>query len=205
MADKVVPIVKPDEFDLNQFKSKRGVSASVDTLQGALSTYNLKEANDFVRFHPNEDDYWSAELCFVVVPVKGQKKETLHLINEDLALSYLRKGKLKWFRLALATKPFDVFFLCQVPSLNLDNDWNSSNLLACERAKTQWIEVTSLKGEGQDGYQIRLAKDQSAFPEPTWPKQSLEQLIKVTFAGRMILNDDHPGLLRLIGAKQELG
>jgi hypothetical protein len=46
MADKVVPIVKPDEFDLNQFKSKRGASASVDTLQGALSTYNLKEAND---------------------------------------------------------------------------------------------------------------------------------------------------------------
>ena len=85
-----------------------------------------------------------------------------------------------------------VFFLCQVPSLNLDNDWNSSNLLACERAKTQWIEVTSLKGEGQDGYQIRLAKDQSAFPEPTWPKQSLEQLIKVTSAGRMISTTTTP-------------
>jgi hypothetical protein len=205
MADKAIPIVKPEEFDLNQFKSKRGSGAGVETLQGALPTYSLKDAGDFVRLHPNEDDYWSDELCFVNVPVKGQKKDTLHLINEDLALSYLRKGKLKWNRLALGSKPFDIFFLCQVPSLNLDNEWNSTNLLACERAKTEWIEVTSQKADGAEGYQSRLARDQNAFPEPTWPKQSLNHLIKVTFAGRMIMDEANPGLLRLIGAKQDLG
>jgi hypothetical protein len=37
-----------------------------------------------------------------------------------------------------------------------------------------------------------------------WPKQSLDQLIEVTFNGRMILTEDHPGLLRLIGARQSL-
>ena len=38
----------------------------------------------------------------------------------------------------------------------------------------------------------------------TWPKQTLDELIWVTFAGRMIDRDDHPGLLRLVGAKQSL-
>ena len=34
------------------------------------------------------------------------------------------------------------------------------------------------------------------------PEQSLAELINVTFAGRMIESEDHPGLLRLIGARQ---
>jgi hypothetical protein len=42
--------------------------------------------------------------------VKGQKRDTLHLIEEDLALRYLPSGKILRFRLALASKPFDVFF-----------------------------------------------------------------------------------------------
>ena len=46
--------------------------------------------------------------------------------------------------------------------------------------------------------------DQDSFPEPSWPKQTLDELILVTFAGRMIDSDNHPGLLRLIGAKQSL-
>ena len=37
MADKVVPIVKPDEFDLNQFKSKRG--ASVSDIRGSAARH----------------------------------------------------------------------------------------------------------------------------------------------------------------------
>lgn len=44
--------------------------------------------------------------------------------------------------LACTTKPYDAFFLCQVPSVNLDNDWNSTALKACVQAKTHW-------GQGQ--------------------------------------------------------
>jgi hypothetical protein len=47
-----------------------------------------------------------------------------------------------------------------------------------------------------------IAKDADAFPLPNWPTQSLTDLISKTFAGRMIDSEDHPGLLRLIGAKQ---
>jgi hypothetical protein len=91
-----------------------------------------------------------------------------------------------------------------VPSRNLDNPWNDTNFTACQTAKTSWVQATSRKGEGVEGYQISHTLDEAPFPEPNWPKQSLDDLICVTFTGRMINSEDHAALARLIGAKQSL-
>jgi hypothetical protein len=102
---EAVSIAKPSTFSLEKFKSKRAATiANVETLQTGLPHHNIAHAKDFVRLHPNEEAYWSPELCFVNVPIKGQKRDTLHLINEDLAMRYLPSGRILHFRLALATK-----------------------------------------------------------------------------------------------------
>jgi hypothetical protein len=200
-----ISIAKPGAFDLNKFKSKRAAAmANVETLLTALPHHSISQAKDFVRLHPDEATYWSPELSFANVPVKGQKRDTLHLIDEDLARRYLPPARILRFRLALATKPHDVFFLCHVPTRNEDNTWVASNLIACERAKTHWTQATSRREEGVEAYKPDFARDADAFPEPNWPTQSLADLIDVTFAGRMIESEDHPGLLRLIGAKQSV-
>ena len=178
--------------------------ANVETLQTGLPHHNIAQAKDFVRLHPDEEVYWSPELCFVNVPIKGQKRDTLHLIDEDLAMRYLPSGRILRFRLVLATKPNDVFFLCHLPTRNTDNQWNESNLLACEQAKRLWVQATSRKEEGVEAYKVDVARDHDAFPEPKWPAQSLADLIEKTFMGRMIDCEDHPALLRLTGAKQSL-
>jgi hypothetical protein len=49
-----------------------------------------------------------------------------------------------------------------------------------------------------------VARHHDAFPEPKWPTQTLDELIEKTFAGRMVDREDHPALLRLVGAKQVL-
>ena len=205
-ADEVpMSIAKPTKSQLDMFKSTRDPSiAGVETLLTALPHHKLSEAKDWVRLHPEEEHYWSAELCFVTVPIKGQKRDLLHLINEDLAKRYLPSNQIQRFRLALATKPHDAFFLCHVPSQNLDNIWNETSLRACLQGKVKWVQATSRKGENAEGYQITYARDQDSFPQPSWPKQTLDELILVTFDGRMIDSDNHPGLLRLIGAKQSL-
>jgi hypothetical protein len=198
--EDVVPIAKPSAFDLDKFKSKRAAAvANVETLQTGLPHHSISQAKDFVRLHPEEENYWSPELCFVSVPIKGQKRDTL-----DLAVQYLPSGRIQRFRLALASKPHDAFFLCNVPTRNTDNQWNESNLAACEQAKKLWVQATSRREENVDGYKVDFAREQDAFPEPKWPTQSLGELIALTFAGRMIDRADHPGLLRLIGAKQNL-
>ena len=56
----------------------------MSTLLTALPHHNIAQANDWVRLHPDEENYWSAELCFVNVPIKGQKKDLVHLIDEEL-------------------------------------------------------------------------------------------------------------------------
>jgi hypothetical protein len=202
IVDENTPIAKPDEFDLNKFKSKRAaVVANVGTLLGALPHYQISQAKDFVRLHPDENKYWSSELCFVNVPIQGVKRDTLHLIDEDIGLDYLGNGKLLRFRLALATKPYDIFFLCHVPSQNQDNSWNISNLSACEQAKRLWVQCTSRKSEGVESYKIDFARDIDAFPDPKWPRLSLDKIIETTFHDRMIDHDQHSALLRLIGAK----
>jgi hypothetical protein len=202
-AEIAISIPRPSTFDLDKFKSTRAAAvASVETLQTALPHHSIAQAKDFVRLHSNEETHWSPELCFVNVPIKGQKRDTLHLIEEQLAMRYLQSARVLRFRLALASKPFDVFFLCHVPTHNLDNSWNTSNVQACELAKTYWTQATSRRGEGVDAYKIDFAKDPDAFPEPKWPMQSLADLIDKTFAGYMIDSEVHPGLLRLTGAKQ---
>ena len=199
-----IQIAKPEESGgLSRFRSTRGSTvAGVETLLTALPHHSISQAKDFVRLHPNEETYWSCEFCFVSVPVKGQKRDTLHLIEEPLAMRHLSNGVIQRFRLVLATKPHDVFFLCEVPSQNLDNVWNESNLQGCVQAKTLWTRLVSRRDEGVDGYKIEQARSEKAFPEPNWPTQSLEALIMATFSGRMVDSDDHPALLRLIGAEQ---
>jgi hypothetical protein len=200
-----ISVPKPGEFSLNKFKSTQDVNiANVETLLTALPHYTISQAKDFVRLHEDESKYWSPELCFVNVPVKGQKRDTLHLIDETIAMRYLESARIQRFRLALATKPNDVFFLCHVPTQNLDNLWNQSNLQACEQAKALWVQVTSRKEEGVEAYKITLSRDADAFPTPKWPKQSLDEIIYRTYTGRMIETEEHPGLLRLIGAKHEV-
>jgi hypothetical protein len=199
------PIAKPGEFDLNKFKAKQtAVVANVETLQSPLPVHSLASGKDFVRLHPDEENYWSDELCFVEVPIKGQKRNSLHLITEELALRFLEAGEIKRFRLALASKPNDVFFLCAVPTQNLDNSWNGTNLEACEKAKILWTKAISRKSEGVENYKITFAKDPDAFRDPDWPKQSLGELIARAFAGCMIETENHPALLRKVGATQSL-
>ena len=202
----VTSIVKPSNDPLlEKLKSKKPPTiAGVDTNSKSYPHCRMSEVKDFLRLHPDEEYYWSPELCFVKVPVKGQSKDLLHCIDEDIAVANVSSGKILRFRLALATKPHDVFFLCHLPTQNLDNSWNESVLKAAEQAKRQWIEVTSRKAEGKDYYKVDSARDADAFPEPKWPSQSMGVIIINAFAGRYIDREDHPALLRLVGAKQSM-
>ena len=134
------------------------------------------------------------------MPIKGQKRDHLHLIDEAIAVANLPSKKIDAQRLVLGSKPYDVFILVAVPTVNLDNTWNESAVQACEDAKTLWTMAASQKGDGHDSYAIEHSRRVDAFPEPKWPKISLDEIITAAFHGRMIESDDHPGLLRLVGA-----
>ena len=72
---------------------------------------------------------------------------------------------------------------------------------ACLRAKDQWVEVYSLKGENKEGYGFTPAENQEAFAEPIWGSQTLWERIGLTFEGRTIEDANSDALKRLRGAK----
>ena len=198
-------VVKPTTGFMDKFRSKKPPTiAGVDTVLSALPTRRLSEVGDFFRLHPDGENYWSPELCFVNVPIKGMKRDVLHLIDEEIAIEHLAANRILRRRLVLGSKPHDVFFLAIVPTQNLDNSWNISTLKACERAKNLWVQVSSRGSEGIDEYKVDFAKDPDAFPLVEWPKRTLDEILEVTFRAATIDTDKHPSFLRLIGAKPDL-
>jgi hypothetical protein len=206
--DTPLTIAKPGEFSLDKFRATQPANvAGVAKLLTALPHFRIPQAKDFVRLHPDEDNYWSPVYCFVNVPIKGQAHGTLHLIAEALALQYMSGGGIEKFRLVLASKPHDVFFLAEVPdpAQNPDNIWNITHLAGAAQAKQLWTRLISRRPEGAEGYDVTsVDPDKVAFAEPNWPQQSLSNLIETTFKGRMIMQDNDPGLLRLRGLRQSL-
>ena len=77
MAEKApLKIVKPADGFTEKFRSKRPPTiAGVETLLTALPVLRLADVRDFFRLHPDEENYWSPELCFVSVLIKGVKKD----------------------------------------------------------------------------------------------------------------------------------
>jgi hypothetical protein len=206
-TEKPLSIPKPKGSRLDRFKSTNLEPEKVETLLTGLPHYPISAAKDWVRLHHDEATYWSDDFCFVNVPIQGQKDNTLHLITAELARK-LPPGRVQKFRLALASKPGDVFFLAHVPSRNLDNEWNKTNLQACEQAKKLWTMVTSQREKGIEGYHIDSSaaekEGKKPFPDPQWPKETLDELIEATFAGRMILSETDPAWVRLVGWAQTL-
>ena len=186
--DAAISVPKPEKFSLNKFKSEQGpTAANVETLLTGLPHHSISQAKDYARLHPDEKNYWSPELCFVNVPIKGQKRDTLHLINEALAKKHLPPAKILRFRLALATKPHDIFFLCHVPTRNTDNSWNEvvSRLRSCgPKQPVSEKKVTT---------NIRLTQQKMQMPSPNRNgrhkrlKNSSAQHLKVARSRRKII------------------
>ena len=199
------PIAKPGVDFMNQFRSTKSAEMpGVVTPLAALKIIKPGDAEDFFRVHSDEENCWTCELCFVSVPVKGTARPMLHLITEEIAMEHLSPKLIKRQRLALATKPHDVFFFCIVPSQNLDNAWNATALKALELAKSRWVQVFSRRDEGLEEYGHKFAQNEDAFPAPKWSPRTVHEYLEVTFRGASITTSSHPGLLRLIGAKQDL-
>ena len=166
--DSAIPIPKPSGFSLDGFRSKRSANiGGVETLLGALPINRLADAKDFVSLHPDEAAYWSDELCFVQVPTKGVRGGSLlHLILEDLACEFLPEGKIIRHRLALASKPDDVFFLAEIPSSNLENSWNASTLRGAELGKARWVQLVSQKNDNKSNTRSISRGTKMRFPSP---------------------------------------
>jgi hypothetical protein len=92
------------------------------------------------------------------------------------------------------TWPGNGFLLWPVPEKEDFKVWKSEKT-AAEQAQTHWTQIV-WNPERAD-FNIEAAENINI--EPTWPKESFEQLLKIGFADLIVDNEDHYYVRRLRG------
>ena len=91
----------------------------------------------------------------------------------------------------------DALFVWPLP-LPVDgrqNEWHERARLALERGKTRWTRMAADMTIGT----YRLYEPVEAQPAPVWPNKSLQEILEVAFAGKVINSMDHPFVRRIQG------
>jgi hypothetical protein len=73
--------------------------------------------------------------------------------------------------------------------------WHRSQAEAAERAIERWVRVKSNKSLG--AYEVFEAS--ATIPDPEWPAESFQQLLRIGFRDRLIDRLDHPLIAKLHG------
>ena len=103
--------------------------------------------------------------------------------------------RLRWVTIMLTcTWPGNGFLLWPVPERTSFKAWKSERT-AAERAQTDWMQMVWNEEKGD--YDVEKAENINI--EPTWPKESFEELLKTGFADVIVDNEDHYYVRRLRG------
>jgi len=76
------------------------------------------------------------------------------------------------------------------------SEWHRSAAEAAELAQHRWVRIKANMNLG--AYEIYLAPNEN-IPDPRWPEQSFDEILRVAFGDRFISSLDHPVVKRLRG------
>lgn len=146
---------------------------------------------EFVRAHP--DPTYVLDTGLIELSDERDYYLTMPAVRAGLF------DEIRAIRLHTVVNRQGVVFLwpCRLPgSDGRGNAWHESALEIAELAKTAWVRVVADRSLG--AYQAyRAAGD---LDPPEWPDKSFPELLKVAFSGgRIIHNEDHPVIRRLLG------
>jgi hypothetical protein len=158
-----------------------------------LTTVPVGKPNkqDFVRVHP--------DLAFRLTPaaiIEVKEDREVYLVRPDMARDLA--GEVSAVTLFTAINRQGVLRLWPVKLPGPDgryNEWHRSALEAAERAMERWVRVTANMALG--AYEIFEAVGD--LPEPVWPGNPFEEILKIAFGDRFVDSADHPVVQRLRG------
>jgi hypothetical protein len=146
----------------------------------------------FFRVHPGED----YRLQTYVIELK-EERET-YLVARPLWPELASEATFAPRVIYTAINRQGVVFLYPIrlpgPDGKLD-DWSRSALEAAQRAQTNWVRVAANLSLGA----YDLFEATADLPEPQWPEQSFQELLKVGFKDRLIDSLEHSVIRKLRG------
>ena len=175
-----------DELRLpdNYSKSIGGIKLPIKPSFGKLNQHR------FSRVHPDP------EFQFPVLLVEDKDTKETYIATR-LMSSYLGKSATPKI-LRLAVDNAGVPRIIAQPIANIDsqsNLWATSMNDAIKRAENTWIRIES----NMDSKQYTIFEANGDLGDPTWPEQTMGELIDEIFANKIISSPDHPYIKQLQG------
>lgn len=178
-------------FDFSSLRLSQNFSAGVSVTK-LLNTVPVRnpDKNDYFRVHPSDDH----TLTCGVIEFKADNQIFIVSceLHADLALDMTTKTLYH----AITRQGVNFLWPVKLPDEegNLDS-WNKSKLEAADIAKNNWIRLVANRHLG--AYEVLTANGN--LPEPSWPKQTFQELLAIAFKGRIIDSLGHPAVRRLRG------
>jgi hypothetical protein len=140
------------------------------------------------RTHP-DPAYW---LDTGIIELKEERES--YIVSPALREAVRTELTLK--TLALAQNRAGEIFIWAAKRPDSENKldpWNTAARAAMQLARRRWVRISA----GNGGYNVYTTD--APLPEPEWPDQTFEALLRIAFRGRFITDPNHTVLRRLRG------
>lgn len=178
-------------FDLEKLRLSQNFSEIVGVKRVQLNVPVRKpKRQEFVRVHPEEDMY--IETTVLDFDEEGET----YLI--DPKLRPVLADDIKAVAIFTVINRQGVVFLWPIPLPDEDgrhNSYHKTALEAAAKAKVGWIKIKAVRG--LKGYVVEYPT--ASIPDPEWPEETFQEILKKAFGDRFIDSLDHPVLRRLRG------
>ena len=186
-----ITVKKPGSLDLGKYRISTGYGETLGSKK-LITHVSVGKPGKGRFFRSSKADPNSINVYLY----EDKAENTFHLVSPEVAdvLGNLVRGMTLHLAIDRANNPF----LIPVPLPDDNgqrNSWPQSLLGAIEHARDKWVRIESDKSAGV--YQIHEA--QGLLEEPKWPELSLEELVNIAFAGRVINDLEHPKVQAALG------
>jgi hypothetical protein len=186
------PIAPPDPFADVATLRLNPAFAEATGVKKLLATVPARKPNPqvFVRVHPDP----SYRENFAMIELKDEREDYLVLPHIVPQLP----GEVIYKTVFTAiTRQGDTFLWpVRLPAPDDKQiDWWRSAREAAELAMTKWVRVKANMGIG--AYDMFIAE--SEIPEPKWPEESFNTLLRIAYRSRLVDSLDHSVIRRLRG------
>jgi hypothetical protein len=185
------PVTPPDPFDLESLCLSQDFieTAGVKKLLRVIPV-RKPGTQDFVRVH-SDPAYRRNILC---IDIKDDREE--YLVRPEIAPELVGETVMKTIFTAITRQGTVFMWPCRIPPPDAkDLVWWSSMREAATEATKTWIRVRANMNLGA----YEMAAAEGKIPDPVWPRETFQELLRIAYRDKMIDRVDHPVIRRLRG------
>lgn len=172
--------------------------------QDFAATIGIKKILTKVPIQKPNKEWWVMtqrdEACwFPTMVIELKDTNETYLVTPEIRPHLIEETTLVPRMLVVAVaRPHNMVFIWPIGLPDLDgklNPWHASAMDAASRAKERWVRVQANK----QGSGYNVSTTDADLPPPKWPEESMADLLRIAFKGRVIDRLDHPVLRGLRG------